>query len=61
MAAGNLTGTVAQDSAQIGITGLVGVMQAVENPDDYPASAEPEKTPVDAILVTSENAASLVE
>ncbi len=61
VAAGNLTGTVAQDSAQIGITGLVGVMQAVENPDDYPASAEPEKTPVDAILVTSENAASMVE
>ena len=50
---GNLTATVAQDSASIGITGLKGVVAAVENPEKYPASHSPEKTPVAAILVSS--------
>ncbi len=58
---GELTGTVAQDSANIGVTGLKGVIAAVADPASYPASAEPEKTPVSAILVTSENAASMVK
>ena len=48
---GNLTGTVAQDSANIGITALTGLIAAVENPAAYPASANPAKTPVNAILV----------
>lgn len=61
VAEGNLTATVAQDSAQIGITGLVGVMAAVADPAAYPASAEPEKTPVAAILVNAENAAGMVK
>ena len=33
---------------------------AVADPAAYPASAEPEKTPVAAILVTAENAASML-
>jgi len=49
---GNLTATVAQDSANIGITALKGLVEAVANPEAYPASAEPEKTPVAAILVS---------
>ena len=61
VADGNLTATVAQDSAQIGITGLTGVIAAVANPEAYPASAAPEKTPVNCVLVTSENAASLLK
>ena len=48
---GNLTGTVAQDSANIGITALNGLIAAVENPSAYPASASPAKTPVSALLV----------
>lgn len=61
VAEGNLTGTVAQDSAQIGIMGLQGVMAAVADPAAYPASSEPVKTPVAAILVNAENAASMVK
>ena len=53
----SMTATVAQDPAQIGITSLEVLMDAVANPDKYPASAAPEKTPVDAILVTADNAA----
>lgn len=52
--AGELTATVGQDSANIGITGLKGVMAAVADPASYPASANPEKTPVDAVLVTKD-------
>ena len=59
VANGELTATVAQDSANIGITGLKGVMAAVADPAAYPASAEPEKTPVAAILVTVDNAAEM--
>lgn len=59
VAEGNLTGTVAQDSALIGIMGLQGVMAAVDNPEAFPASSNPEKTPVPAILVTAENAADM--
>lgn len=51
---GELTATVAQDPANIGVVGLKGVIDAVANPDAYPASAEPEKTPVDAVMVTKE-------
>ena len=61
VAAGELTGTVAQDSANIGITGLKGVIAAVADPAAYPASSEPEKTPVAAILVTAENAADMAK
>ena len=50
---GNLTGTVAQDSANIGVTALKGLIAAIENPSAYPASSFPEKTPVSAILVKS--------
>ncbi|MBQ7155261.1 MAG: substrate-binding domain-containing protein [Synergistaceae bacterium] len=49
---GNLTATVAQDSANIGITALKGLVAAVENPAAYPASSQPEKTPVSAVLVS---------
>ena len=51
---GELTATVAQDPANIGVVGLRGLIDAVANPDTYPASAEPEKTPVEAVLVTKE-------
>lgn len=51
---GNLTATVAQDSANIGVTALKGLIAAVADASAYPASAEPEKTPVAAILVTKE-------
>ena len=51
---GELTATVAQDPANIGITALKGVIDAVANPDAYPASAEPEKTPVAAVMVTKD-------
>lgn len=57
VAAGNMTATVAQDSANIGVVSLQMLVDACENPDSYTASAAPEKTPVDAILVNSENAA----
>ena len=49
---GNLTATVAQDSANIGVTALKGLVAAVENPAAYPASHSPEKTPVSAVLVS---------
>ena len=51
---GELTATVAQDPANIGVVGLKGVIEAVKNPEAYPASAEPEKTPVDAVIVTKD-------
>lgn len=61
VAEGNLTATVAQDPAQIGIVGLQGLIAAVADPAAYPASANPEKTPVAAILVNAENAAGMVK
>lgn len=57
VAAGNMTSTVAQDSANIGVVSLELLIDACENPDSYTASAAPEKTPVDAILVDIDNAA----
>ena len=36
---GELTATVAQDPANIGVVGLKGLVEAVANPDAYPASA----------------------
>lgn len=55
------TATVAQDSAGIGVKCLEMLVDAVANPDKYPASAAPEKTPIDGVLVTSENAADYVK
>ena len=52
----SMTATVAQDPATIGVTCVKTLIAAVKDPASYPASAEPEKTPVDAILVTAENA-----
>lgn len=48
---GAMAATVAQDPANIGATALQILVDAVANPGNYPASAAPEKTPVDAILV----------
>ena len=48
---GNMAATVAQDPANIGATSLQILVDAVANPDNYPASVAPEKTPVAAILV----------
>ncbi len=53
----SMTATVAQDPAKIGSTCLQTLVDAVADPASYPASAEPEKIPVDAILVTADNAA----
>ncbi|MDO4478827.1 MAG: substrate-binding domain-containing protein [Lachnospiraceae bacterium] len=49
--AGNMTATVAQDPAGIGVKSVEILMDALANPDSYTPSAAPEKTPVDAILV----------
>ena len=57
----SMTATVAQDPETIGSTSLQLLVDAVADPDAYPASAEPEKTAVDAILVTSENAADMLK
>lgn len=54
VANGELTATVAQNPAGIGITALQGLIDAIANPDAYPASAEPEKTPVDAVMITKD-------
>lgn len=51
VAAGQMTATVAQDPAGIGVKGVEILMDALANPDSYTAVAAPEKTPVDAILV----------
>lgn len=59
VAAGNMTATVAQDSATVGVDSLKILVDAVENPDKYTAVSSPAKTPVDAILVTADNAASM--
>lgn len=58
VAAGNMTATVAQDSANIGVVSLQLLVDACTDASSYTASAAPEKTPVDAILVNSENAAN---
>ena len=57
----SMTATVAQDPAAIGVTCVKLLVDAVADPAAYPASAEPTKTPVDAILVTAENAKDYVQ
>lgn len=52
-----MAATVAQDSASIGAEALKLVVDACTNSSKYTASASPEKTPVDAIVVTVDNAA----
>ncbi len=52
VAEGTMTATVAQDSGSIGVTSLQILVDACENPGNYTASSSPDKTPVDAILVT---------
>ncbi len=54
-----MTATVAQDSASIGVESLKLVIDACANPSKYTASSSPEKTPVDAIVVTVDNAADM--
>lgn len=57
IANGELSATVAQDPAQIGATSLNLLMEAVESGTAAVVGTFPEKTPVDSILVTSDNAA----
>ena len=57
----SMTATVAQDPAAIGVACLKLLVEAVADPEAYPASAEPEKTAVDAILVTVDNAKDFIE
>ena len=57
VANGEMLATVAQDSASIGVESLKLVIDACENPGNYTASSNPDKTPVDAIVVTIDNAA----
>ena len=59
VAAGNMTATVAQDSASMGARAVEMLVDVCENPDNYTASSSPEKTPVDAILVTIDNAGDM--
>lgn len=59
VADGNMTATVAQDPAGMGAKALELLVDACLNPASYPASSAPDKTPVDAILVTVDNAASM--
>ena len=56
---GNMTATVAQDSASMGARAVEMLADVCENPDNYTASSSPEKTPVDAILVTIDNAGDM--
>lgn len=52
-----LSATVAQDPAQIGATGLDLLIEAVEKGNKGEVGKFPEKTPVESVLVTAENAA----
>ena len=56
-----MTATVAQDSAGIGVKCLEMLVDACANPDNYTPSAAPEKTPIDGVLVTADNAADYVK
>ncbi|OCN02710.1 sugar-binding protein [Clostridium sp. W14A] len=56
-----LTATIAQDSAAIGSISLDKLVDAVENPSKYKASCEPEKTPINSVLITAENAAQYLK
>ncbi len=60
VADGTMAATVAQDPAAIGVKGLELLIEACTNPDNFEPSAAPEKTPVDAILVTADNAADML-
>lgn len=57
VAEGNMTATVAQDSASMGARAVEMLVDACLNPDNYPTSTSPEKSPVDAVLLTIDNAA----
>ena len=48
-------------SAEIASACLRLLADAAANPSAFPGSAEPEKSPVAAILVTAENAANYLE
>ena len=52
-----LSATVAQDPAQIGATSLDLLIEAVESGKKGEVGKFPEKTPVESVLVTAENAA----
>ena len=54
--AGELSATVAQDSAGIGATSLNRMIQAVKNAETIDANATPETIPVDSNLVTKDSA-----
>lgn len=57
IAAEQLSATVAQDPAQIGATSLDLLIDAVENGTEAKVGEFPEKTPIDSVLITAENAA----
>ena len=56
IAAGQLSATVAQDPAQIGATSLDLLIDSVENGTEAKVGEFPEKTPIDSVLITEENA-----
>lgn len=57
IAGGGLSATVAQNPAQIGATSLDILINAVESGDKGTVGTFPEKTPVESVLVTAQNAA----
>ena len=57
IAAEQLSATVAQDPAQIGASSLDLLIDAVENGTTAEVGTFPEKTPIDSVLITAENAA----
>lgn len=56
IAAGQLSATVAQDPAQIGATSLDLLIDSVENGTEAKVGEFPEKTPIDSVLITKDNA-----
>lgn len=54
---GKLSATVAQDPANIGATGLKLLVDAVKNGNKGEVGTFPEKTPVDSVLVSTDNVA----
>ncbi len=56
-----LSATIAQDSTSIGSTALDKLVDAVENPSKYKASSQPEKTPINSVLITADNAAQYLK
>ena len=57
IAAEQLSATVAQDPAQIGATSLDLLIDSVENGTEGKVGEFPEKTPIDSVLITADNAA----